>query len=167
MLSLLVREYRAFYPKKKFMLLRAVKCYYCVPQFRVVVLIRRMQETHSFLLKRRLQKKLKLNYMVDIGIHTVIGRHFWTEHFTGMVIGDGVRIGDNCTIYQNVTIGQRHGSYPSIGNHVTIYPNAVVLGKIHIGDGAVILAGSVVLHDVCQNGIVGGNPAVLKKVAKI
>ena len=50
---------------------------------------------------------------------------------------------------------------------VTIYPNAVVLGKIHIGDGAVILAGSVVLHDVCQNGIVGGNPAVLKKVAKI
>ena len=104
--------------------------------------------------------------MVDVGLNTVIGKHFQTEHFIGMVIGDGVRIGDNCTIYQKVTLGQRKGGYPTLGNNVTVYPNAVVLGDILVDDGAVVLAGSIVTKDVCRNGMVGGNPAILKKVVK-
>lgn len=166
MLSVMVKEYEELYSPKKSGLLRALKCYYSVPKFRVVVLIRKMQESKKIRVKKRIQKKLKLKYMVDVGINTVIGKHFWTEHFIGMVIGDGVRIGDNCTIYQNVTLGQRKGGYPTLGNNVTVYPNAVVLGDIMVDDGAVVLAGSVVIKDVCKNGIVGGNPAVLKKVVE-
>ena len=50
-----------------------------------------------------------------------------------------------------------------IGDRVVIYPNAVVLGGIKVGDDSRVLAGSVVLEDVPANCIVGGNPAVMKK----
>lgn len=166
MISVMINEFKELSPQKKYVLLRALKCYYCDPRFRVIVLIRKMQETKSIRVKKRIKKKLKLKYMVDIGLNTVVGRHFRTEHFIGMVLGDGVKIGDNCTIYQNVTLGQRKGKYPTLGNNVTVYPNAVVLGDILVDDGAVVLAGSVVIKDVCKNGMVGGNPAVLKKVVE-
>ena len=86
-------------------------------------------------------------------------------HPIGIVIHPDVKIGKNCMIFQNVTIGQ--GKYskkhktnvPVIGDNVTIYANAVIIGGIVIGNNAVIGAGSIVLKDVEANTTVVGNPA--------
>ena len=92
-------------------------------------------------------------------------------HPVGIVINQGAKIGENCKIFQNVTIGM--GKYfeksksntPVIGNNVTIYANSVIIGGVTIGDNAVVGAGSVVLKDVEANTVVAGNPArVIKQI---
>ena len=80
-------------------------------------------------------------------------------HPQNIVIGGTTVIGNNCTIYQNVTIGQKHDFYPVINDNVTIYSGAVVVGKITIGKNAVVGANAVVIHDVLENEVVGGIPA--------
>ncbi|MBQ3102469.1 serine acetyltransferase [bacterium] len=88
-------------------------------------------------------------------------------HPLGIVIAPEVKIGDNCIIMQNVTIGyggseKSHG-YPIIGNNVKIFAGAVVVGNIKVGEGAVIAANSVVTKDVEPNTMVAGAPAKFKK----
>ena len=76
------------------------------------------------------------------------------------------RIGNNCKVYQNTTIGEKNGKAPVLGNNVTVYANAVIVGNVHIGSNSVIGAGSVVLSDVPENEIWAGNPArFIKKAA--
>ena len=83
-------------------------------------------------------------------------------HGTGIVIGPGARVGSNCRIFHNVTLGSRDGlTYPVVGDGVTIYPGAVILGSVCLGDNSVVGANAVVLHDVGPNQIVAGNPARL------
>ena len=80
----------------------------------------------------------------------------------GINIHPNVKIGRDCWIYQNVTIGCDEKSpenVPEIGNNVRIFANAVVFGKIKIGDNAKIGAGAVVFKDVPANATVVGNPA--------
>lgn len=72
-------------------------------------------------------------------------------HPTGIVIGEGVKIGKQTVIYQNVTIGRKYkdvSKYPSIGNNVTIYANSTIIGDVKIGDNAIIGCNSVVLRNV-------------------
>ncbi len=78
----------------------------------------------------------------------------------GVVIHKGSVIGRNVKIGQNVTLGSRAGGagLPVIGDDVYIGPNSVCLGG-SVGDGAVIGAGSVVLHPVAAGAVVAGNPA--------
>ena len=65
-------------------------------------------------------------------------------------------IGERCRIYQQVTVGY-HGEYaPVIGNDVRITAGAIVIGNVHIGNGAVVGAGAVVTHDVGENTTVIG-----------
>ena len=80
-----------------------------------------------------------------------------------MVIGETAEIGDNCTIYQGVTlggtgkdIGKRH---PTLGNGVMIGAGAKVLGPLTIGDNAKIAAGAVALHDIPAGSTAVGIPA--------
>lgn len=70
-------------------------------------------------------------------------------------------IGERCTVFQNVTVGLKAPSPrgPTIGDHVTIYTGAAVIGDIHIGDNAIIGANAVVLDDVPAGGIAVGVPA--------
>ncbi|MDO5151471.1 MAG: serine acetyltransferase [Oscillospiraceae bacterium] len=163
-MSVLKEEFVYHYGNKRLVLLRSLLCYFRVLNFRVVVLICYMQKTRRLHEKKRIKKKLKLKYGVDIGLNTKIGLHPWVEHYYGLVLGDGVVIGDQCTLYQGVTLGQRKNKYPVVGNNVIVYPNSIILGDIQIGDNAIILAGSVVLKDVLPYSIVGGNPAVVKKM---
>lgn len=79
----------------------------------------------------------------------------------------GGEIGENLTIYPGVTIRQTAGkreNVPTIGDNVCIYQNAMVCGKIKIGNNVVILANSVVTHDMPDNAIVGGIPAKVIKI---
>lgn len=83
-------------------------------------------------------------------------------HPTGIVIGEGVSIGKRATIYQHVTLGSGdtgQSAYPRVGDDVTIFANAVIIGAIEIGDGAKIGAGAIVLRDVPAGAVAVGNPA--------
>jgi len=90
-----------------------------------------------------------------------IGPGMLLMHRHGILIGPAV-IGENCVIFQNVTIGQRvaagdHG-VPRIGDNVWIGPGAVISGAITIGDGVTISAGTVLCRDVPSGCLVAGNP---------
>jgi serine O-acetyltransferase len=83
-------------------------------------------------------------------------------HPIGVVIGDGVTVGKNVRIYQNVTLGSRAvgtDAYPLVEDDVTLFPNSVITGHITIGRGAVVGAGSIVLKDVPPGAKAVGNPA--------
>jgi len=86
-------------------------------------------------------------------------------HPLGIVVATNGEIGKNCTIYQNVTIGAKNKDlaylpehFPKIGNNVTIYAGACVVGGITIGDNVVIGANAVVTQDVPENSYAVGNP---------
>lgn len=94
-----------------------------------------------------------------------VGKGLLMNHPVGIVIGRGSVVGDQCTLLQNVTLGERfadgrqpHG-YPHIGHHVTIGAGASVLGSVRVGDNAVIGANSVVLCDVPAGSLAVGSPA--------
>ena len=103
--------------------------------------------------------------LTGIEIHpgAQIGKCLFIDHGSAVVIGETSVIGDNCTIYQGVTlggtgknVGKRH---PTIGSNVMIGAGAKVLGPITIGDNAKIAAGAVVLKDVPANSTAVGIPA--------
>lgn len=91
-----------------------------------------------------------------------IGKGFYIGHLSGIIINPKVIIGDNVNIAQGVTIGQenrgkRKGT-PVIGNEVWIGANAVVVGKVKIGNNVLIAPNSYINFDVPDNSIVIGNP---------
>lgn len=95
-----------------------------------------------------------------------IGGGLLIPHNFGCVIS-AQKIGNNCQIDQGVTIGKSGSgkeqikevdNKPTIGNNVMITTNSIVIGNIHIGDNAIIGAGSVVTKDVPQNAVIIGNP---------
>jgi serine O-acetyltransferase len=79
-----------------------------------------------------------------------IGPRLVIMHGSGIVIHSHARLGADCVIYQQVTIGSAvpKGAPPTIGDRVSIYPGARVVGGITIGDGARIGANTVVMRDV-------------------
>lgn len=78
--------------------------------------------------------------------------------FATIIVAD--RIGRDCRIHQNVTLGWKgSGRAPRIGDRVSVFPGAVVVGDISVGDDAVIGANAVVVKDVPAGDVVGGVPA--------
>ncbi len=86
-------------------------------------------------------------------------------HAHALVLHEGATLGANCTLRQSTTIGNKlladgtPSDCPVLGDRVDVGANAVILGPIRIGDGAVIGAGSVVVKDVPAGATVAGNPA--------
>lgn len=111
-----------------------------------------------------LAKRMRRKLGADIHPAAQIGRRFTIDHGIGVVIGATAVIGDDCLIYQGVTLGmtgkQPYGKrHPSLGNDVLVGANATILGDIYVGDGARVGAGAVVLADVEPHTTVVGVPA--------
>lgn len=83
-------------------------------------------------------------------------------HPNGIVLHPEVRIGPNCMIFQQVTLGMAKAQVPTIGGHVDIGAGARVLGAIHIGDHCVIGANAVVLVDMPPWSVATGVPATIR-----
>lgn len=99
---------------------------------------------------------------VEIHPAAVIGKRFFVDHGSGVVIGETAVIGDCVTLYQGVTLGgtgfQRGKRHPTLGDNVTVGSGAKLLGPIAVGDGAKIGANTVVVEDVPAGATVVGNP---------
>ncbi len=99
---------------------------------------------------------------IEIHPGAEIGRDFFIDHGSGIVIGETAKVGDNVTIYQNVTLGgtslKQEKRHPTVGNNVVIGAGAKLLGPIIIGDNVRIGANSVVTKDVPPNSVVVGVP---------
>ncbi|WP_313892866.1 serine O-acetyltransferase [Psychrobacillus sp.] len=106
-------------------------------------------------------------FFTGIEIHpgATIGRRFFIDHGMGVVIGETCEIGDDCTIYQGVTLGgtgkQKGKRHPTLENNVLVATGAKVLGSITIGENSKVGAGSVVLKDVPTDSTVVGIPGVV------
>jgi serine O-acetyltransferase len=112
----------------------------------------------EFLLHQRMRRK----WGIDIVRQAKIGPGFLVFHFGGIFIGDA-RIGRNCSIRHNTTIGvggtgAKRG-IPTIGNNVYIAPGVIIAGQITIGDNVKIGANSVVQRDIPDNALVHVRPA--------
>ena len=111
-------------------------------------------------------------FLTGIEIHpkAKIGKNLFIDHGMGVVIGETSDIGDNVTIYHNVTLGgispsinsenQRETKrHPTLHDHVVVGSGAQVLGPIVVGKNAKIGANAVVTKDVPENGVMVGIPA--------
>lgn len=98
---------------------------------------------------------------VSLPIGAKIGGGLRIWHFGGVFVNSGVAIGENCTLRQGVTIGNRKpgGAVPRIGNNVELGAYAQVLGDINVGNDVMIGAMSVVLNDVPSGCVAAGVPA--------
>lgn len=105
-------------------------------------------------------------FLTGIEIHpgALIGRRVFIDHGMGVVIGQTAEVGDDCTIYQGVTLGgtslargaKRH---PTLGRGVIVGANAQILGGFTVGDGARVGSGAVVVKPVPAGATAVGNPA--------
>ena len=127
----------------------------------------RQFEKGNFLMARAINYFGRFLTGADIHPGATIGKGFFIDHATGVVIGETTIIGENVSIFQGVTLGgvstSKGKRHPTIGDNVTIGAGAIVLGNITIGDCVKIGAGSVVTKDVPQNCTVVGIPGRVVK----
>lgn len=103
-------------------------------------------------------------FFTGIEIHpgATIGRRFFIDHGSGVVIGETAEVGDNVLIYQGVVLGgtslEKVKRHPTIGNNVVIGAGAILLGSFKVGDHAKVGAGSVVIAEVPPQATVVGVP---------
>lgn len=108
--------------------------------------------------------KMLLKGSSFINTNTVVNCFSYIEIGSHTFISDDVRIQDSDNHFIFVDGAAQENTKPIIiGNHVWIGKNAMILKGVHVGDGSVIAAGSVVIRDVPENCMVAGNPAVVKK----
>ncbi|MBQ8504192.1 MAG: serine O-acetyltransferase [Clostridia bacterium] len=140
------------------------------PGYRAVRMYRKAHYFHKhkmYFLARAISQRAVKKTNIEIHPGAEIGRRFFIDHGTGVVIGETAVIGDDCTIYQGVTLGgtgKDHGKrHPTLGNNVLIGAGAKVLGPFKIGDNSNVAAGSVVLSAIPENCTAVGSPARVVK----
>ncbi len=122
---------------------------------------------HLFFIARLISQLGKFFTGVEIHPAAKIGRGLFIDHGTGIVIGETAEIGDNCTLYQGVTLGgtgkdtgKRH---PTLANNVLVGAGAKVLGPFRVGNNVKIAAGAVVLTEIPDDCTAVGVPARIVK----
>lgn len=110
----------------------------------------------------------KLFTNIEIHPGATIGKRFFIDHGLGVVIGETTIIGDDVTVYQNVTLGgtgkEQGKRHPTVGNNVVIGAGAKILGSFTVGDNVNIGANAVVLSDVPDNSTVIGIPGRIVRI---
>ena len=105
---------------------------------------------------------------IEIHPGATIGRRLVIDHGMGIVIGETAEIGDDCLLYQGVTLGgtgkDQGKRHPTLGNNVMVGSGARVLGPFKVGDNARIAAGAVVLREVPPGSTAVGVPARIVRV---
>lgn len=116
---------------------------------------------------KKYYKKLFSRYNIFLCKTTEIGKGLNMPHPTGIIFGEYARLGENCTVYQHVTVGTKHLNdykdrlYPEIGNGCVLFAGACVLGKIEVGDGTTVGCNSVLTKSTPPNSTVVGNSRIL------
>ncbi len=94
----------------------------------------------------------EIYYSADIGPGLKI------NHGLGTVLGARCKVGQNVTIHQGVTLGDKNGGRPTIGDNVIIYAGAKILGGITVGDNSIVAANSTCFSNVPNNSVAVGSP---------
>ncbi len=117
---------------------------------------------HKFI-ARYISQRARHKTGIEIHPGAKIGKGLFIDHGMGVVIGETAEIGDNCTLYQGVTLGgtgKDHGKrHPTLGSNVLVGAGAKILGPFKVGDNARVAAGAVVLDEVPPNATAVGVPA--------
>ena len=143
---------------------------FCYPGFHAILnhrVAHWMYEREWYFAARLVSHISRVFTGIDIHPGARIGRNFFIDHGSGVVIGETAEIGDFVTLYQGVTLGgtgkERGKRHPTLGNHVTVSAGAKLLGSFTVGDNVKIGGGSVVLKDVPPNCTVVGVPGRIVK----
>lgn len=144
----------------------SLEIFFLYPGVKAIRMYRRAHKHYlkgHFFRARLISQRAARKTGIEIHPGATIGRRLVIDHGTGTVIGETAEIGDDCLLYQGVTlggtgkdVGKRH---PTIGNNVMISAGAKVLGPFKIGDNSRVAAGAVVLEEVPPNSTVVGVPA--------
>jgi serine O-acetyltransferase len=148
-----------------------LEIFLCYPGFHAVLSHRVAHKLYSWhipILPRFISQISRFFTQIEIHPGATIGRRFFIDHGSGVVIGETAIIGDDVLLYQGVTLGgtggERGKRHPTLGNRVVVGTGAKVLGNIAIGDNVKIGAGSVVVHNVPDNSTVVGVPGRVVRV---
>src|ERR1700736_3678379 len=143
----------------------------CYPGFHAILLHRFSHLLYSWkvpLVPRVISQFSRSLTGIEIHPGAKIGRRFFIDHGSGVVIGETAEIGDDVLLYQGVTLGgtgnERGKRHPTLGNNVVVGAGAKVLGGIRIGDNVKIGAGSVVVHAVPDHSTVVGVPGRVVRI---
>ena len=137
----------------------------CYPGFHAILLHRLAHELYQAgvpLIPRVISQISRFFTGIEIHPGATIGRRFFIDHGMGVVIGETSEVGDDCLLYQGVTLGgtgnEKGKRHPTLGNGVVVGTGAKVLGNIRVGNHVKIGAGSVVVYPVPDNSTVVGIP---------
>ena len=124
---------------------------------------------HRFFLARCVSQWSRFWTGIEIHPGATIGHRLVIDHGMGIVIGETAEVGDDCLLYQGVTLGgtgkDKGKRHPTLGNNVLVGSGAKVLGPFKVGDNCRIAAGGVVLREVPPNSTAVGVPAQVVRVA--
>jgi len=148
-----------------------VEIFLCYPGFHAILAHRLAHKLYRWqvpLLPRIISQVSRFFTQIEIHPGATIGRRFFIDHGSGVVIGETTIVGNDVLLYQGVTLGgtggERGKRHPTLGNNVVIGTGAKVLGNINVGDNVKIGAGSVVVHHVPDNSTVVGVPGRVVRV---
>ena len=118
---------------------------------------------HLFFIARLLSQTAKWLTGIEIHPGATIGKGLLIDHGSGVVIGETAEIGDNCSIYQGVTLGgtgkDKGKRHPTLGDNVMVGSGAKILGPFKVGSNSKIAANAVVLEEIPENCTAVGVPA--------
>lgn len=121
------------------------------------------------LLARWISQRARKKTGIEIHPGATIGKGLFIDHGMGVVIGETTEIGDNCTIYQNVTLGgtgkDQGKRHPTLGDNVMVGAGAKILGPFRVGNNVRVAAGAVVLDAVPDDATAVGVPARVVRIA--
>lgn len=125
-----------------------------------------------FFIARFLSQSARFWTGVEIHPGATIGKGLFIDHGSGIVIGETAVIGDNCTLYQGVTLGgtgkDKGKRHPTLGDNVMVGSGAKVLGPFKVGNNVKIAAGAVVLNEIPDDSTAVGVPArVIEKKKRV